>query len=128
MRKEVKRGCLIVFLLLAAVVAYPVYFVFSVQYYYGEAEPLGGLVHGMAGVLYLLEEEGKPLPQTLSEFLALMPEEDRKRFEGYQMSWNPGADPLFKMRVNRKYGFTLSRDRFLWITKPEELDALFPTS
>jgi hypothetical protein len=128
MSRVFKRGCLIVCLLLAAAVFYSAYVVFSFQHYYGEAEPIADRLHRFVPLMYHREKEGEPLPKTLSEFLALMPEEDQKRFEGYEMSWNPDADPRFKMRVNRKYGFIINQERFLWVTKPEELDALFPTS
>lgn len=126
MSREFKRGCLIVCLLLAAVVAYPVYKLESFRYYYGEAEPLAEHLIQVWREVSRLEKEGEPLPRTLEELLALLPEKDRKRFEGYQMTWNPEADPRFKMRVNARFGLTLTRAQMLWITKPEELDALFP--
>ena len=125
MSQEFKRGCLIVCLLLAAAVSYSAYVVFSFQHYYGEAEPLADRLHRFTSLMYHLEKEGEPPPQTLAEFLALMPEEDRKLFAGYEMFWDPKADPRFKMRVNRKYGFIINHERFLWVTKPEELDVLF---
>lgn len=126
MNRELKRGCLIVCLLLAALIAHPVYKLASISHYYGEAEPLADCLAQIWREVSRLEKEGEPLPHTLEELLALLPEEDRKRFHGYQMTWNPEADPRFKMRINARFGFTLTRDQMLWITKPEELDALFP--
>jgi len=125
MSREFKRGCLIVCLFMAVLVAYPVYELVSVSHYYGEAEPLADRLAQIWREVSRLEKEGEPLPRTLEELLALLPEEDRKRFEGYQMTWNPKADPRFKMRVNSRFGLTLTRAQMLWITKPEELDALF---
>ncbi len=127
MSKDFKRGCLIVCLFLGAVAAYSTYHIFSFPYYYGEAEPLADRLLQVWREVHQLENKGEPLPRTVEELLALLPEEDQKRFEGYQMDWNPAGDPRFKMRVNARYGFALTHTQLLWITKSEELDALFPS-
>lgn len=127
MSKDFKRGCLIVCLFLGAMATYPAYLVISFQHYYGEAEPLADRLLQVWREVHQLENKGEPLPRTIEELLALLPEQDQKRFAGYQMDWNPAGDPRFKMRVNARYGFALTHTQLLWITKSEELDALFPS-
>jgi len=116
-------------ILLVALAAYPAFVFMSHQRYYGEAEPLADRLVMLRRELSVLKSEGQKLPATVPELLQLLPEKDRQRFDGYHIIWQPEADPILKMRVNKKFGLTLDAEgNIQWVTKPAELEAIGPAN
>lgn len=122
-----RKGCCILAFLGVALAACPGFIFFCQSAYYGEAEPLADRLVIISRHLSSLRNQNQKMPATVQEILQFLPEEDRKRFEGRTIIWQPEAEPMLKMRANQKYGFVIDQEcRFRWVDTAEEMKALFP--
>ncbi len=103
--------------------------VFSFQHYYGEAEPKVSAIYAIKTQLHSLHDNKEQWPASLNEILKQIPEYERAKIKDYPMKWQPESDPIFVMKVNKKYGFILDSSlNFQWLWEAEQVNQHFPSN
>ena len=109
--------CLAILFCLAA---YPAYRIFEFQHYYGEAEPLVETVWPLAHSFKEFEEIKGRRPISLKE-LVVFSGDRVNEIEHLKHNIYESGPIIFKIQVNKKYGFQIDEDyRPTWTTEDTE--------
>ena len=91
------------------IIIYPVYRVCDFQKYYGEAEPLVGLVWPLAIESSEFASIHGRRPYHLKEIDLFSNSHDFSALEKYRPEFHKDGEVYFRMRVNKRYSFVIDQ-------------------